>query len=257
MHPIHYDFSIYGNRDKVTYIKNLINSLNLNNSPGTVSWFFTTKDGSVQKSSVALSPTTVLDEHYPYLKGGVNSFIQEYLSSNSTIMILYGPPGTGKTSFIRHMLFSNKLKGIVTYDEKVLDNEMVFCNFMVSNEHDIMIIEDADTMMNSRERDHNRIMNRFLNVSDGIIKFPNKKIIFTSNSTNLDKVDDALVRPGRCFAAIEFRKLSPDEAATVASISKLPNRDWAEKQEWSLTEVYNNDTSISVEKNKIRKFIGF
>jgi ATP-dependent 26S proteasome regulatory subunit len=42
-------------------------------------------------------------------------------------------------------------------------------------------------------------MSRFLNISDGLIKLPNKKLVFTTNVTNFENIDSALLRPGRCF----------------------------------------------------------
>lgn len=42
-----------------------------------------------------------------------------------------------------------------------------------------------------------------------------RKIIFTTNLPNINDVDAALLRPGRCFATVRTRPLSRDEAAAL------------------------------------------
>ena len=42
-----------------------------------------------------------------------------------------------------------------------------------------------------------------------------RKIIFTTNLANVNDIDDALLRPGRCFANVRTRNLRHDEAARV------------------------------------------
>jgi len=100
-----------------------------------------------------------------------------------------------------------------------------------------MIIEDADTILSSREDDGNKLMSRFLNVSDGLIKLPNKKLVFTTNISDFTKVDPALLRPGRCFGVLHTRLLNLNEAQAAARVANLPIP--TEKKEYSLAELFN------------------
>ncbi len=71
-------------------------------------------------------------------------------------------------------------------------------------------------MLSSRERG-NDLMARLLNLADGLISLPKRKIVFSTNLPSLDSVDEALLRPGRCFAAVNFRKLDAAEAERAAA----------------------------------------
>ena len=42
-----------------------------------------------------------------------------------------------------------------------------------------------------------------------------RKIIFTTNLPNIGDIDEALVRPGRCFATVRTRALDRREAASL------------------------------------------
>ena len=43
-----------------------------------------------------------------------------------------------------------------------------------------------------------------------------KKLIFSTNLPNVRDVDEALLRPGRCFALVPFRALTPAEELALA-----------------------------------------
>jgi len=68
-------------------------------------------------------------------------------------------------------------------------------------------------------------------------KMKEKKIILSTNLPNINDIDSALVRPGRCFSIIHTRSLNKEEANTVASLigQKLSN-----KEKFSLAEIYNS-----------------
>lgn len=45
-------------------------------------------------------------------------------------------------------------------------------------------------------------------VADGVVRAQGRKMIFTTNLPNLSDIDEALLRPGRCFASVRVRALS-------------------------------------------------
>jgi hypothetical protein len=48
-----------------------------------------------------------------------------------------------------------------------------------------------------------------------VVRAQGRKIIFTTNLPNVNDIDDALMRPGRCFASIRTRLLNHGEAAAL------------------------------------------
>jgi ATP-dependent 26S proteasome regulatory subunit len=90
-------------------------------------------------------------------------------------------------------------------------------------------------------------------VSDGLIKFPSKKVIFTTNLDDFKKVDEALLRPGRCFGMIKCRPLTYDEAEAAAKVAGL--RVPEKKRDYTIAELFNPDTQIELTSETRR--VGF
>lgn len=248
-------FEAHGEFIIVNKIVNLLQDKFYDKSFTRVNWYYKDTHGVDGCSLYIEQDNKVKDEFYPWLTNGVDSFIDDYMNSSSTVLVMYGPPGTGKTSFLKHMLCNRKLSAAVSYDEVVLSDDRFFIDFITSNENDVLIIEDADLLLTSRESDQNRLMSKFLNVSDGLVKVNNKKMVFTTNISQLSKVDQALLRKGRCFAAVEFRKLSPKEASIASQAAGQAGQNWNSKKDWSLAEIFNAD--LEVVENQQRIGFGF
>ncbi len=102
-----------------------------------------------------------------------------------------------------------------TADKNALEGDEIFVDF-ITGLHDAFIIEDADHLLQPRT-DGNKNLHRFLMIADGVVRAQNRKIIFTTNLPNIGSIDDALLRPGRCFATIQMRPLARKETDAVLS----------------------------------------
>lgn len=203
-----------------------------------LNWWYPSSSGDFDERDVDFNfDIDIQDSYYPFIDGGLRAYFNEYMTSQAPILLLMGEPGTGKTTFIRHLINEHNLETVVTYDEKVMEADYFYCQFLTDESKKLMVIEDADLLLRSREEGSNKTMNKLLNVSQGIIQLGAKKIVFSTNIENLNKVDPALVRPGRCFDVLEFRKLSFAEAQVASKAAGLP--DLEDNKEYALSEIFN------------------
>ncbi len=246
----YFTVAIYGiDREKVKMLRDVLEEKIGKNHLATVTWHFMFGDES-RSSSVILDPAPpVYDEFYPWINGGIRPYFDSFIESRTSLLFLSGPPGTGKTSLIRWLLHEYSMNAAVTYEEKLLSSDSMFVDFLTGNSQNVFVIEDADTILGSRSREGNKMIARFLNVSDGLIKFPNKKVIFTTNLDDFKKVDEALLRPGRCFGMIKCRALDYDEASRAAKVAglKMPAR----KDRYTIAELFNPDVQVNLEGSRI------
>jgi hypothetical protein len=179
-------------------------------------WRFGGRDGHIISASFEeLANETLHDEAYPTLAEPVDELVRRYLDANETVLVLQGPPGTGKTRLVRYLLgcMSRRKQAsaevMYTADRRALESDAIFVDF-ITGDHDAFVIEDADHLLQARTSG-NLDMHRFLAIADGIVRAQGRKIIFTTNLPNIHDIDEALVRPGRCFKVIHTRSLNDQE----------------------------------------------
>ena len=275
--------------------KDLFKDLSSNVSKATiidVDWFYHEDKKLSNHSLKEIIYETVYQEAYPYLD--MDKFIEGYFKSSSSIMIMSGVPGTGKTRLIRHImrkatdsganflkLFKLKhryddadegagrifvrkdapdlrVKIAYTTDIGVLHDENFYVNIRTGGYH-FVVLEDIDFKLNSRE-DGNELMHKFLALSDGFIS-SNVKVILSTN-LEIGEIDDALTRPGRCYAAIETRRLNFEEASKLLAQlgTKAPPLKNLESLigEYSVADVYAHAYGLSYKDGKeLKKRLGF
>jgi hypothetical protein len=186
----------------------------------TMDWRFSGGLGYTTGASFEeLADPALLDEAYPTLGEPVARFIERYLAARESILILQGPPGTGKTRLVRAILAAiSRRKGasakvLYTADRHTLQSDRIFLQF-ITGEHDAFVIEDADHVLTSRSSG-NEDVHRFLAIADGVVRAQGRKILFTTNLPNVHDIDQALLRPGRCFGNVRTRALTRAEAVNL------------------------------------------
>lgn len=177
--------------------------------------------------------------------------IEDFLSNReSGLVILRGIVGSGKTSFIRHLITTHVNNYIIITNslaEHMSSPE--FISFMLDNKDSVFILEDCEQILMDRKSNFNSAISNILNMSDGLLSdIFNIKFICTFNA-DINTIDPALLRKGRCFANYEFKALDLDK--TNKLLKKLNHKE--SDKPLTLAEIYNySNTDCRTQKlNKI------
>jgi hypothetical protein len=209
------------------------------------------RDFEVRKSSIDLA-MNYNDDFLP-----VHEVILKRLQTQDDkgLVLLHGLPGTGKTSYIRYLtsLINKKMIYIPPeFAPKIASPD--FLPLLISNSNSILIIEDAENIIEDRGNSRSAAISNLLNITDGLLSdCLNIQILCTFN-THITRIDKALMRKGRLIAIYEFKELQKEKAKKLAD--SLGYHSEIEK-DTLLTEIYNqNELHIPLAVNNKKK-IGF
>mmetsp|Transcript_22674 Transcript_22674/g.37922 ORF Transcript_22674/g.37922 Transcript_22674/m.37922 type:complete len:959 (+) Transcript_22674:1747-4623(+) len=125
--------------------------------------------------------------------------------------LLYGPPGCGKTSFVQ--VVAGELKQdmcMLSLSDQSLDDSRLAANLREAPLNSIILLEDVDAVFVSREVQKNSkatvTFSGLLNAIDGVASQEGRMLFMTTN--HIEKLDPALIRPGRCDVRVELKKAS-------------------------------------------------
>ncbi|KAH0565307.1 hypothetical protein GP486_001307 [Trichoglossum hirsutum] len=125
--------------------------------------------------------------------------------------LLHGPPGSGKTSFIQALAGELDYNiSLLNLSERGLTDDRL--NHLLTNvpARTIVLLEDVDAAFGNRRiqtdtdgyRGANVTFSGLLNALDGVASAEERIVFLTTN--HADRLDDALVRPGRVDMAVHL-----------------------------------------------------
>lgn len=175
---------------------------------------------------------------------------------NSGLYLFHGIPGTGKSTYIRCLMhYLNKR--VIFLPPKVAGNldspELV--SILIAEPNSVLIIEDAEDLLVSREKDNASSISMLLNLTDGMLgESLGIQVICTFNSS-LVNIDRALMRKGRLKAMYEFKPLSIMKSMSL--LNKLGISERIVKEPMTLADIYNIHEQKFEFNLQNRKTIGF
>lgn len=124
--------------------------------------------------------------------------------------LLHGPPGTGKTSFAYALAGELHLKlCALSLTNSKLNDQTIADLLQKTPPRSLILIEDIDAFFVARDKQDSRIEISFsglLNALDGVAAQEGRIVFLTTN--HLDRLDRALIRPGRVDVVVELGNAS-------------------------------------------------
>ena len=192
--------------------------------------------------------------------------IRRLTKDDKGLVLLHGKPGTGKTYYIRYLLqkLTQINKKVLYFPPTMVDSitDPSFFNFITdwtieNGKRTILLIEDAEPLLASRNNNRNLGITNLLNLTDGILNDILSIQIIATFNTDLGELDDALLRPERLIARKEFTNLSLKQSKLVAEKLKLDPK--IVTKEMSLAELYAMKKNKEIMSHGIKqeKHMGF
>lgn len=212
------------------------------------------------------------DLHYG---NGFEEFYDKLLNKLRTdtkgLVLLHGDPGTGKTYFLRQLLkdLTKKDARILYFSPTMVGSitDPTFINFITkwANENEIkkgiLLIEDAEPLLETRNSGRNIGITNLLNLTDGLLNDILKIQIIATFNMKIMEIDDALIRPERLIARKEFKKLSKEDIYKLIESIEIPKEKidaYMEKKktkEMTLAEIYSLKNENEIIEHNLKKSI--
>ena len=125
---------------------------------------------------------------------------------------------------------------------------------LIENMDAVIVIEDAEELIMSRDTNRVSGISTLLNLSDGLLSESLGIQIIATFNTNISNIDKALLRKGRLTTLYEFKELSIAKSASL--IATLGFADYNVTRPMTLAEIYNIEKA-SFQLRPQRNAIGF
>jgi hypothetical protein len=217
------------------------------------------RNGGIEYDSAFMHPDKVRlsrQSFYPWLSVPIEEYAKAYMAAEESVLVMFGPPGTLKSTFLRTLIAYSGTDAILAFNESVIQSPELLRSYFNMNRTNILAYEDIDRHLGHRS-DDNPMMSSLLNAADGVVQRIGKKLIFVTNLPNVDRIDEALLRQGRCYDILDFRLLTRDEAAAIRVDMKLPPMDFSSKEKWSGAEALSTHDVHRQRVNRFGNKLGF
>lgn len=186
--------------------------------------------GSFELQSVELQTVydeTIVDTHYNDSFRPTWDLTVDSIDNNANgLILLHGDAGAGKSSILKQLIArggSRKIVYIPSYLATSLSDPS-FIGFVRKNMiNAVLVIEDGEDVLKSREEHTSPAVTNILQISDGILGDALNMLIIATFNTALANIDGALQRRGRMIAEYKFGELEIGKAEAL--VEKLFGED--------------------------------
>jgi SpoVK/Ycf46/Vps4 family AAA+-type ATPase len=175
-----------------------------------LTYFYSGKHG-LQQEEISSSDMDRVIYHELYPTIDIAKLREQFDSSKERILILYGEPGVGKTTFLQYLIADGFYKKVAYIKDKKTFEDSELWYELTDDDWDLIVFDDLDDILQSRsENKHADFVSQLLSYSDGLIR-RSTKIVITTNQ-NVQEIDPAITRPGRCFDFLVLPPLTRSQA---------------------------------------------
>lgn len=177
---------------------------------------------------------TIKDNYIPEIQEHYAEMLSTIETSNSGLVLLHGSPGTGKSYLLRAMLSDIQGRtGIICSPPLSFLTDLGQIGQVLSTERkSIIILEDVgDILLEDGPSQYANITANLLNITEGLFSFMSDVVFVLTFNYEINKINPALQRPGRCLGRFEINALPHDHAQRLVGFN-IPMGDY------TLAEVY-------------------
>jgi hypothetical protein len=180
------------------------------------------------------------------------NLVERLANEHSGLVLLHGDPGSGKTTYIRYLIKELCKHKNIIYVPSFLVEQIAnpeFISFIERQKGSILILEDAEYVLQSREDGYNvQAVSNLLNITSGLLNDATRIQVIATCNMDKKNIDKALLRPGRLLLEYKFDKLPAEEAT---ALSKHLGKNVVYKVPVTLAEIYVGKSVIKKTKKKV------